>query len=595
MRPSATFGNPAYLAGYLLFVIFATLILLAEGLKSPALKTKKIFLIAGAIVLILASSTVIFITQVRGAMVGLAAGALFVALYVTLTIPKKIWFKKSLIFAAIGLALLAVIVAGLLVFISKQSIQESSTYAPRFIFNRLLSTGSFETRLIAAGVSLRAINPANVGWRKFLLGWGPENYYIAYDSYFDPNYFKYENVWFDRAHDKLFDVLVMNGVLGLAFYLGLWVSVFFLVFRWKSENNWAEKIYPAAAIFFAVSYFTQNLFLFDTIATYIAFFGFLAFVDFNFSQPPKFNSQEYGKTSGFGLLLFSAWLIVFTIFALAFFVWATLLPYIQTKKYIYLKSNGLTITQIVNRLDEVLTPYYNGQDLIRMDLVKSANQFSKNDPGTKQLNEKILSAANGIIAREPYEPRFAMNTGMFLENIGDVRAAEAYYRKAISRAPNRPDLIYLLGQNLVAQGRIDDALQAMNPLVEQAKTIPQSGIFYGIALAQAGQAYHMKSFEIIDSSLGAVSGQLPIEEISVLRKIYEQFMLNLYIDKDKDGFIRALTGAIKIERMWEKNQEDQYKQGLINNLEPKKSETYQAILDGFQKNGWNTLKIEVKQ
>ncbi len=594
IRPVSTFGNPAYLAGYMLFVIFSALILIAEVFQTRRSKTEKAFFIAGAAALILASSVVIAMTQVRGAMLALAAGFLCATIYFALTVPKGAGLKKSLVLAISGLIVLAVFMVGGLALTYKQSAKKSLTPLPQFILQRTISVGSFQTRFIAAKVSLRAINPQNVGVKKFLFGWGPENYHIAYNSYFDPNYFKYENVWFDRAHNKIFDVLVMHGFLGLMLYLGLWASVLFVIFRHKAASL-TERLYPAAAIFFAVSYFTQNLFLFDTISTYVAFFAFLAFAAFRFSSQQESQIQGNKGFFIFTPVFFTAAFLILALLGSALFMWGSFLPHMQAKKYIYLKSGDLSITQLAARLDEVLTPYYNGQDLIRMDLIKSVDQFNRDDPGFRALENKNIEAVNDLIRREPYEPRFAMNMGVFLENIGKPELAEDYYRKALALSPARPDLLYLLGQNLMVRGKADEAKQAMAPLLEQSKTIPQSGIFYGIALAQAGPTYRSQSFEVLESSLGAISGQLPTENISVLRTIYEQYLLNFYLEKKKDDFIRAISGAIKIEQMWEKNQEGQYRQGLIKEPPAKKSEIYQKILDEFQKNEWDTLKIEVEQ
>ena len=73
-------------------------------------------------------------------------------------------------------------------------------------------TQTVQSRLMAAKISLASVNPTNAGFDRFLLGWGPDNYNIAFNNYFDPEIQRYETRLFDRAHNKIVDGFVMRGL-----------------------------------------------------------------------------------------------------------------------------------------------------------------------------------------------------------------------------------------------------------------------------------------------------------------------------------------------------------------------------------------------
>jgi hypothetical protein len=131
------------------------------------------------------------------------------------------------------------------------------------------------SRILTAKVALRSVDPREKNIDKLLLGWGPENFLIAWNKYYDPDIFQYDSASLDRAHNKVLDVLVMNGIFGMISYLAIW---FFAFKRLLAKGGQIK--YQSALLFFGVSYFVQNLFVFDSIVTYTPFFAFLSFLIF---------------------------------------------------------------------------------------------------------------------------------------------------------------------------------------------------------------------------------------------------------------------------------------------------------------------------
>ena len=109
-----------------------------------------------------------------------------------------------------------------------------------------------------------------------ILGWGPENYVIAWGRYFDADPDVGES--FDQAHNKPIEELTTKGILGFLSYMALWVLMLWIVLRrvkYQDASRQVLTLFIAAAL---AGYFVQNLFLFDTPATVLQFILLLAFV-----------------------------------------------------------------------------------------------------------------------------------------------------------------------------------------------------------------------------------------------------------------------------------------------------------------------------
>ena len=113
---------------------------------------------------------------------------------------------------------------------------------------------------------------------KPLLGWGPGNFYLVNEKYFDPSfsgsdYYAFSNMS-DKAHNVIFDVLTTNGLVGLLIYLSIF---FFAVMAlWKSDR--VPPLNKAILIGLIFAYFVQNLVFFDVLVTYIMLALLLAII-----------------------------------------------------------------------------------------------------------------------------------------------------------------------------------------------------------------------------------------------------------------------------------------------------------------------------
>jgi len=122
-----------------------------------------------------------------------------------------------------------------------------------------------------------------IAWQSFrqkpLLGWGPENYEMAYLRNFDKRILDYlpEDFYFDRVHNKPMEVLATTGLFGFLSYMSIFVLAFYIL--WKNYKHYPAALLPNLALSgMLLGYFTQNIFLFDIHETYLMFFLTLAYL-----------------------------------------------------------------------------------------------------------------------------------------------------------------------------------------------------------------------------------------------------------------------------------------------------------------------------
>ncbi len=293
-RIDSTIGNAAFFAAYMIFNTFfaMALMFIDRGSKFFNYFYKFSFIIG-----ILG----IYLSETRGAILGAFFAFLFLAGAWLLHNRKNIKFSN--IKSNKGLAWIfgffAIII--ILFFVNKDILLDPL----KRIGSISLNDTTTKTRILAAGVS----------WNGFLerplLGWGPENYNLVFDKYYDPGLYPAEE-WFDHAHNIIFDNLISAGAFGLLSYLFLLGVVIYLLFcygKLEEENFIVSRIFMALIL----AYFLQNLFVFDALATYLPFFILLAFVGFlSTGEKSTYTGNKSGiNPASFGVLLITLIAVVY--------------------------------------------------------------------------------------------------------------------------------------------------------------------------------------------------------------------------------------------------------------------------------------------
>ncbi len=264
MRFQGALGNPAYVAPYLMFIIFYALYLFFE----KHINWKRGFFYGLSVLFFF----VFFVlSQTRGAFLGLVA-AIFTFFIYNIFSNKQ--FRKWGIYGFIF-----IIIVLFLLFYFKNSEFIKSLPGSRFLqidFGERTAQTRFWTW--------------NSAWRGFLdrplLGWGPENFAAVFDKYFDPRHFNpnaSSETWFDRAHSVIFDYLAETGILGLLGYLSVFIAFILLLFKFKKTHQEKKLISPINELQFGlllsilIGYFVQNLIIFEVLPMYLNFFLVLGF------------------------------------------------------------------------------------------------------------------------------------------------------------------------------------------------------------------------------------------------------------------------------------------------------------------------------
>ena len=297
-RVDITLGNPTYVGAYMLVNILIALGFLGHSLmraapeavqRVPPRRRRRrrarrapteeefpweVFLRAFWVAAIVLDALILYMSGTRGAVVGLAAGLIaFAAAYLLWGRDRRVRLVALiLIGSVVGLALLFV------------AVRSTAT------FDRMARSSVMLSRLAKISLADESVagrvNSAVVGLQGFaarpLLGWGPENFTIAYDRYVTSEIVAQEVISFDQAHNKLIEELTTKGILGFLGYVSVWAYLLWVIARRVREQDSRAQIFTMFAGAALAGYFSQNLFLFDTPGTVPQFyllFGFVVYLD----------------------------------------------------------------------------------------------------------------------------------------------------------------------------------------------------------------------------------------------------------------------------------------------------------------------------
>lgn len=268
-RFQGSIGNPAYVAAYLAFMLFFAAYLFTETprpFRSFASWRTLFFIALFAVFFYLAAT--------RGTFLGIIAGSIAFLGYVGYSMEKL--RKWTIVLGAV-----AVIGVSVLIFFKDAPVIQGLPGSR--LFQISLSERTLGDRLTMWKIAWS-------GWKdRPIFGYGPENFLYVFDTHFEPEYFDPQQgfgAWFDRAHSVVFDYLAETGIVGFLSYLGIFVSVYYVLFLYYKKKDTGifsanHPVFVRAIIFsLPVTYFVQGLVLFDVLTIYLNWFLFLAFVTY---------------------------------------------------------------------------------------------------------------------------------------------------------------------------------------------------------------------------------------------------------------------------------------------------------------------------
>jgi len=445
-RGGGTIGNTSFLSAYLLFDIFFAIILLFA-------KTGVWRIFYGATLAVLLATLFLNIEPTRGAI-----GAFFIGVFI-LIFGYMIFSRNKLLKKLAFILLVLVILGGI-------GISQTSFFKEKFIDIKDLPGGA---RKVVWSMAFES-------WQeKPLLGWGPENFNIPFAKYFNPELPLTFDVWYDRVHNIVLDVLVTSGILGLLSYLSIFVIAIFGLIRNCLKVVDKKNIFiPLGMITLLAVYFLQNIWVFDMISTYMMFFLILAFISFlSFSNDTVVSTTlSVNHKTSYLHLLTGVLLIITTIFT---FYFGNIQP-ARASKYI--------VEGISSPLEKAIPIFQKTIKTSPMSIFEVPEQFSRKITGftfDQKQNKEVLE--NGFtvsaqvlkegLVKNPQDFRFHLILGRHYNDFYHVtrdkeklNQAQNYLEKTIELSPKNRQVYWSLAQTRLSQGRLEEAIELMQKSID---------------------------------------------------------------------------------------------------------------------------------
>src|SRR3989344_3174027 len=464
-RIDATFGNPIYLAAYMLFHIGIAATLWSRAWQESAPGRRFSFsILYGAVIAL--DTLVLFLTGTRGTILGLIGGVIIAALLVAFSSSGG---RRAALSIVLGIVLLA----GGFWFV------RDAAWIQKVPFLQRLATISLEdsttkSRFMNWGMAWEGVK------ERPILGWGQENYAIVFDKYYNPQMYGQEQ-WFDRVHNVVFDWLVAAGFPGLFGYLALFGSALFLVWKSNTFNSYERSILTGLL----AAYFFHNLFVFDNITSYVLFVSVLAYIAWRGSESaqvlpmPSVSRNLLPVAAAFAVILVwgAAWYVNTRPLAANRALLQALAPHEEglTKNLEYFKKSIAYGTF--------------GMQEAREQLSQAAAQIIRIEGVPLEVKQIFLdTAAQEMLLMEkasPLDARFPLFLGALLDSAGDYEHAAPALERAHELSLGKQTILFELASNRFARGDISGAVAAYKEAYELAPEFTDARLYYAAVLIRA--------------------------------------------------------------------------------------------------------------
>ncbi len=482
-RIDATFGNPIYLAVFMLFHVFLGMLLLVREGKEKWTTWERIIIGGGTaafvgwtfqyldaayksshlvpllgidmgIIAIIAGSVffsrrylyasivaldvaVIFLTGTRGTILGFFGGTILAVLaYALSSRSSRAW--KALGATVVGLAVFAGAI-----FVGKDT---PIVHNIGFL-NRLstisLSDSTVDARFLNWGMALKGVEE-----RPFL-GWGQENYAVVFDKYYDPRMYAQEQ-WFDRVHNIIFDWLVAGGVIGLLSYLSLFAAALFAIWTISALSRADRSILTGLL----AAYFFHDLFVFDNISSYLLFATVLAYVAWrageSMSKPRLFSGSLVSRSA----LPIAAACAVLGIWGTVVYVNAGALDANQALLQALTPRKDNDLTKNLAYFKQSISYGSFGTQEAREQLIQGAARLSSATDVSNDVKTAYFTTAAQEMTlmhnASPLDARFPLFLGVLLEAYDKRADAAIALDTAHKLSPSKQTILFEVASNKIA-------------------------------------------------------------------------------------------------------------------------------------------------
>ena len=486
-RLDASLGNATYLAILMIFHM-ALIALFFHWFKN-------IWARIGLGALFVFELFIMFYTATRGSILGFIGGVFLFAFLMAVFSKNK---KLRVGFAST--VVLVVLLVVLFVLFKDVSFIKNHEVLGRFSSISLTETTT-ESRFTIWGMSWNAFQEHPI------LGWGLENYNLVFNKYFEPKLWRQEP-WFDRSHNVLFDWLITTGLLGFLAYISIFVTAIYMLWR-GYKKNYFSMIEVGLLVSLFGAYFAHNIFVFDNLTSYFAFFSVLGFIGSSvvWGEKQSFSSEKRDNDEiGFGgyiAVTFAFLVVVFSVYfvnAKPFFASRTLL------EALVIQRQGATPDQVLERFDKALS--YNGFG--DREVAEQLSGYASGIVGNPNVSEidkqKVMDRAieemKKQVDMDPENARYQIFLGNLYTRIGLYNEALAVMTKAHELSPNKQQIYFSIADIYFATNEFDKAVVVLKEAYELDKTYTETA--KNLALAYIAGGEKEKGEQILMETYGSV-------------------------------------------------------------------------------------------
>lgn len=404
----------------------------------------------------------IVMTQTRGAVVGIGLAALAAA---AMLLFRR--GEKGMIRAGAALFILLAMGSGYWVFANRDSQFIKDQPLLQRIASISLTEATTQSRLATWKVAYRAFLD------KPVLGWGVENFHKAFNLYFPTIIYQDEGnpLWFDRPHNLLLQYLVEGGAVSFGLYSAFLIAAVFLLLRRVRDQRIGVLL--SALV---VGYIGQNIFVFDSINSYVPFFLALGFIAFMVTQrgADALAIRPVPRTRIAATVI----ILGVSLTGVVWYQWrAMAMNYNFVTGYREQLSqpgtyNGEATEKIFEAIDagprlgkaELLGVYSEFATGVLQNRAAPDYEVAPMVSGIAERLEKIIQAHPGDARMDMFLMNLYLNANRISPEYLD-RLLELS-KDAIALSPTRPQLYYITGRAHILRGENDEALADFRTAVE---------------------------------------------------------------------------------------------------------------------------------
>lgn len=437
-RIDGTMGNATYLAIYMIFSLFLTLLLYFKHEGPQWIRHWYIFAMAMQVI-------AIFLTATRGAILALVGGVVLTFLLLAFWQPQKRTLRK----VAGGVLLVAVLFA-VLVTVFKDTALVQNVNGLKRVASISLTERTVEARFVNWGIAWEAIK------ERPLLGYGQGNYMPVFDAFYDPQMWNQEN-WFDRVHNIVFDWLINAGFVGFISYALLFGVILYYLWRPGARFSIIEQSIITGLL---AAYVFHNLFVFDNLVSYFYFVVVLAYVHAR-------NSVSFGERCERELQQTVAMplAIVLLLLVLPYTVWAINADSMRQNLALI---DGLRVRSADQLVDakayfiKALAYDAHGDLETRQQIIQYTNMLLRSESISLEAKQDFVNFTGTVLQdgldRYTDDARYLVVSAQLVGSIGNVDLALQLFEQAISFAPKKQFLYWPVVEILFDQEKKEEAL-----------------------------------------------------------------------------------------------------------------------------------------